>query len=196
MRGERQRFSSFVIRRRVIFSSSARTTRPFGILVVVQPGPEPGQHLLAGKAAGADQEDMAEPLLVGQVAVGEALLTSSVAAAAPDCSAADIPPRAARSPMRGCPFMLSAISSQLRVVEDGVDRGQQRGRVRVRAAAGDGLRERRRRAAGEDVALGVRHRGGVEGAEGRGRLRARVRHTNIQPGPAGRLVAARRLNRR
>ena len=38
---------------------------PFGCLVVLQPGPKLVQHLLAGQAAGADQEDMAEALRDG-----------------------------------------------------------------------------------------------------------------------------------
>ena len=41
--------------------------------------------------------------------------TWSLAAAAPDCSAADIPRLAVLSPIRGCPFMLSTMSSQLKV---------------------------------------------------------------------------------
>jgi len=43
-------------------------------------------------------------------------VSASLAAVAPDCSAADIPPRTARSPMRGCSFMASTISSQLRAL--------------------------------------------------------------------------------
>jgi len=39
----------------------------------------------------------------------------SLAEAAPDCSAADHPPLRTRSPMRGCAFIASAMSSQRKV---------------------------------------------------------------------------------
>src|SRR5262249_40081578 len=45
--------------------------RPFGGRIVVQPFLERGPHLLAGQAGGADEEDVAEPLLVADVPGGE-----------------------------------------------------------------------------------------------------------------------------
>src|SRR5208282_4489012 len=46
---------------------------PFGILIVPEPGPQPGEHFLAGQAAGADQENVTEALFVGEVSFREPL---------------------------------------------------------------------------------------------------------------------------
>ena len=103
--------------------------------------------------------------------------------------------------------LLAAVDAAFRVLswddivpvqspECGVDRGQQRGRVRIGASAGDRLREGPGRAAGQHGPLGVLRRGSVERAEGRGRLLARARHANIQSGFSERPVAARPLNHR
>ena len=114
---------------------------------------------------------------------------------APDCSAADIPPRTERSPMRGCSLMASTISSKLRA--------QIRYRSRSAARPGPGRdaaqrspSRKYRRTAGQDVPLGVLRRGSVERAEGHGRLRAQLWHANIQSGPGEGRVAACRPNHR
>ena len=198
VRGQRHRPSSFVIRRRVIFSSSARTTAPFGILIVPEPGPQPGEHLLAARAAGADQEDVAEALFVGEVSLRQPLPHLVAGRRGPRLLRGRHPAAGGTSPIRGCPFMLSTISSQVKASNAASMAASSAAGSRYGPPGGDRLRERARRAARQDVPLGVLRRGRVEGTEGggRGRLRAQVRHANIQSGPARQPVAARQLNHR
>ena len=54
----------------------------------------------------------------------------------------------------------------------------------VPASQGQTGADGRLRLSGEDGSLGVLRRDGVERTEGRGRLRAQVRHADIQSGPA------------
>ena len=87
-----------------------------------RPYPDPASLLAAVDAAFTTLnwddivEAMSEHPRIGDRAVrgGMSAAEQSGAAAAPDCSAADIPVRTARSPIRGCSLMASTISSQFK----------------------------------------------------------------------------------